>query len=251
MRMRELQNETEIKKKAYPSSGESKARFVREMFTRIAPRYDLVNTLATFNRDRSWRRKAVSLAEVEDGDIVLDVATGTGKFAAELAEVTSHVIGVDFCPGMVLVGKAAGVEANHVISFVLGDALNLPFASNSFDCAAMGFALRNVADITGCLSEMKRVVKQGGKIVCLEITMPRSRIVRLFYSFYLFKVIPMIGYFLLRDRGKEAYRYLPHSVVNFPTPAQLKEIMEDVGLCQVEYYLLNMGTIALYVAVSQ
>ena len=227
----------------------SKERANREMFAGIAQRYDLINRLMSLGRDNRWRRIAVGIAGPGQG-WVLDVATGTGDMALELARHTGSVVGLDLCPEMLSRGQAKtekkGLQSS--IDFIIGDALALPFNDNSFDCALNGFALRNVADINLFLAELLRVVKPGGRVVCLELVKPASGIVGTFYQFYLNRIVPVLGGLLSGD-GK-AYRYLPESVGNFLTVAEFRKIMEEVGFHQVGSKRLNLGTIAVHVGVK-
>ncbi len=226
-----------------------KARAVREMFCRIAPYYDLINFLMSWGQDSKWRRVAVRLASPERGR-VLDVATGTGDIALELARYTDSVVGLDLCREMMRRGQAKmekqGVEKR--VDFIMGDALALPFSDNSFDCALNGFALRNVADIKLFLAELRRVVKPEGRVVCLEMVRPVTGIIGAFYRFYLYKIIPVLGGRLSGD-GR-AYRYLPDSIGGFLSIMEFQKIMEEVGFRQVNHRSLNLGTVAVYVGVK-
>jgi demethylmenaquinone methyltransferase/2-methoxy-6-polyprenyl-1,4-benzoquinol methylase len=182
---------------------------------------------------------------------VLDVATGTGDIALELAEHTDSVVGLDLCPEMLGKGqvKVSKKELEGRVDFILGDALALPFSENSFDCALNGFALRNIADISLFLAELHRVIKPGGRVVCLELVKPSSGIRGALYRFYLFKMVPVIGRLLSGD-GR-AYRYLPNSVGGFISRIELKRVMESVGFRQVHCKNLNFGTIAIHVGIKQ
>ena len=230
-------------------SNKFKERAIREMFARIAPCYDLVNCLMSWGQDSRWRRVAVRLARPGRGR-VLDVATGTGDMALELARYTSSVIGLDLCQEMISRGQIKtekrGLEKR--VDFVVGDALALPFGDNSFDCALNGFALRNVADINLFLTELRRVVKPGGRVVCLELVRPTSGIIGAFYRFYLYRIVPVLGRWISGD-GK-AYRYLPDSVGCFLSVVEFHKMMEGVGFRQVGHRSLNLGTIAAYVGVK-
>ena len=226
-----------------------KERANREMFAGIAPRYDLINRLMSLGQDNRWRRVAVGMACPGQGR-VLDVATGTGDMALELARQTSSVVGLDLCPEMLSRGQAKTEKKglHSSVDFIVGDALTLPFGDNSFDCALNGFALRNVADIKLFLTELRRVVKPGGRVVCLELVRPASGIVGAFYRFYLNKIVPVLGSWLSSD-GK-AYRYLPDSVGCFLSVTEFQKIMEEVGFHQVGSKRLNLGTIAVHVGVK-
>jgi demethylmenaquinone methyltransferase / 2-methoxy-6-polyprenyl-1,4-benzoquinol methylase len=230
-------------------SNRCKERAVCEMFSRIAPYYDLINCLMSWGQDSRWRRVAVKLARPEQGR-VLDVATGTGDMALELARYTDSVVGLDLCREMMSRGQVKtekkGMEEK--VDFIMGDALALPFSDNSFDCALNGFALRNVSDINLFLAELRRVVKPGGRVVCLELVRPASGIIGFFYRFYLYKIVPVLGRRLSGD-GR-AYRYLPDSVGRFLSIVEFGKIMKEVGFRQVGHRSLNLGTIAVHVGVK-
>jgi len=230
-------------------SNKFKERAIREMFARIAPCYDLVNCLMSWGQDSRWRRVAVRLARPGRGR-VLDVATGTGDMALELARYTGSVIGLDLCQEMISRGQIKtekrGLEKR--VDFIVGDALALPFGDNSFDCALNGFALRNVADINLFLTELRRVVKPGGRVVCLELVRPTSGIIGAFYRFYLYRIVPVLGRWISGD-GK-AYRYLPDSIGCFLSVVEFHKMMEEAGFRQVGHRSLNLGTIAAYVGVK-
>jgi demethylmenaquinone methyltransferase/2-methoxy-6-polyprenyl-1,4-benzoquinol methylase len=225
-------------------SNKFKERAIREMFARIAPCYDLVNCLMSWGQDSRWRRVAVRLARPGRGQ-VLDVATGTGDMALELARYTGSVVGLDLCQEMISRGQ---IKTEKRVDFIVGDALALPFSDNSFDCALNGFALRNVADINLFLTELRRVVKPGGRVVCLELVRPASGIIGAFYRFYLYRIVPVLGRWISGD-GK-AYRYLPDSVGCFLSVVEFHKMMEGVGFRQVGHRSLNLGTIAAYVGVK-
>lgn len=228
---------------------EYKEKFIRDMFSRIAPAYDLVNRFMSGGRDIHWRRIAVDLAYPEQGR-VLDVATGTGDLALELAKHTNLVVGLDFCPEMIKLGKlkVGSRKMAGQIDFVLGDALTLPFENNSFDCALNGFVLRNVSDVDLFLSELRRVVKPGGRVVCLELAKPQSGLIGTLYRFYLRRIVPVLGRCLSGD--KNAYKYLPDSVDNFVNIAEVQHKMKRIGFHQVGCRSLNWGTIAVHVGVK-
>jgi demethylmenaquinone methyltransferase/2-methoxy-6-polyprenyl-1,4-benzoquinol methylase len=181
---------------------------------------------------------------------VLDVATGTGDIALELARHTDSVVGLDFCQEMLSRGRTKtekrGLRGS--VDFIMGDALALPFGDNSFDCALNGFALRNVADINLFLAELRRVVKPGGRVVCLELVRPASGIIGTLYRFYLYRIVPALGRWLSGD-GK-AYRYLPNSVGCFLSVVEFHKMMEEVGFRQVDHRSLNLGTIAVHVGIK-
>ncbi len=227
-----------------------KAGYVREMFSRIAPRYDLVNRLMTFGRDQSWRRLTVQRAGIEAGARVLDIATGTADlaFAARDAKA-SFIVAADFSYTMLKYARLKvqpwkrkkNVAPIHLVN---ADGLRLPFPSNSFDAVITGFSLRNVAELDLFLKEMARVTKPGGKVACLEITRPRQPLFRNFFAWYFGKVVPKIGGLISGD--SEAYSYLPHSVSIFITPEELRVRMEDAGLNNASFETLMLGTVAVH-----
>jgi demethylmenaquinone methyltransferase/2-methoxy-6-polyprenyl-1,4-benzoquinol methylase len=228
---------------------EPKERFVRDMFARIAPAYDLVNSLMSWGQDTRWRREAVRLACPSAGR-VLDVATGTGNLALELAKRGGSVVGVDFCPQMIEQGrrKTSRRRLEAKVAFVLGDALALPFRDDSFDCVLNGFVLRNVVDVYRLLLELHRVVKPEGRVVCLELCRPPSRVVGALHRFYLHRVVPLLGWWLSGDKG--AYRYLPESVEDFMSVDEFQRIMKGAGFRRVGFKSLNWGTVAAHVGVK-
>jgi demethylmenaquinone methyltransferase/2-methoxy-6-polyprenyl-1,4-benzoquinol methylase len=223
------------------------------MFSSIAHRYDLLNTMLSLNRDKSWRRFTVSKSGLKRGGTAIDVATGTGELAIELAKVVGRegrILGVDFNEDMLEKArtKVRGTEYEKIIEFSQQRAEKLPFPDGTFDCATIGFALRNVTDIKKTLEEMARVVKAGGRVISLEFTQPKNPLFRRIYYFYAFRILPVIGGIV--SGRKDAYDYLPHSVVNFPSQERLKEIMEEVGLRDVEVYNLTGGIVAVHVGIK-
>jgi demethylmenaquinone methyltransferase/2-methoxy-6-polyprenyl-1,4-benzoquinol methylase len=229
---------------------DDKAKYIHRMFSCIAGRYDFLNTLLSLNRDKAWRRFAVAKSGLKPGGTAIDVATGTGKLAIELAKVVGpkgRVVGVDFSEKMLDRARIniANTGYKEVIELVIERAENLPFSDNTFDCATIGFALRNVTDIKKTLEEMKRVVKPSGRVISLEFTQPKNWLFRKIYYFYFFKILPFVGGIISGKR--EAYTYLPNSVVNFPSQEKLKEIMEGTGLKDIKIYILTGGIVAVHV----
>ena len=228
--------------------GADKARYVQEMFTRIARRYDLMNSLMTGGRHQAWRRVAARMADPPLGGLALDVATGTGDLAlAILTETTvGRVIGVDFSDGMLAVGreKLRLKDAARRVSLVAADALRLPFPDKCFACVTSAFLLRNLADLAQGLAEMRRVTQSGGKVVALEITQPTLPGWSHLFGWYFHRVVPRLG--ALVSGNREAYTYLPRSVERFLPPAELSRLMEKVGLRDVGYRRLGLGTVTIH-----
>jgi demethylmenaquinone methyltransferase / 2-methoxy-6-polyprenyl-1,4-benzoquinol methylase len=226
-----------------PRSGTLSEPQVRAMFDRIAGFYDVMNTVMTAGLHHRWRARAADLAALSPGDSALDVACGTGDLAIELSRrvgAGGQVIGSDFAPEMLERARQKAPE----LHWELGNALDLPYASNRFDAATVGFGARNFADLDRGLAEMARVVKPGGRVVVLEITTPRKPPLSTFYSLWFDRIVPLIG----RLTGEnEAYTYLPSSVKRFPGPEGLATAMERAGLREIRWILTAGGIIALHV----
>lgn len=223
---------------------DDKRAYVREMFARIAPRYDMLNRVMTLGRDKSWRTRAAELAlDSNRAPRALDLATGTGDLANALVTRApqAQVAALDIVPEMLTLAQSKYGGAS--IEWLDGDALELPFPDETFDAITSAFMLRNVADLELCFGEMARVAKRGGRIVALEITPPRLPLWSALYRFYFFRVVPLIGGAL---SDSEAYRYLPASLARFISAEELAEVMRRAGLREVQYELLNLGTVAIH-----
>jgi demethylmenaquinone methyltransferase / 2-methoxy-6-polyprenyl-1,4-benzoquinol methylase len=219
---------------------------VRAMFDRIAGFYDVMNSVMTAGLHHEWRRRAGDLAGVKPGDRVLDVATGTGDLALELARRVGpqgEVVASDFSEEMLARARAKAADAGAPVTFEWGNALDLPYADGEFAAATAGFGARNFSDLDRGLGEMARVVRPGGRVVVLEITTPTRPPLSTFYRLWFDRVVPVIG----RLAGdSEAYEYLPNSVKRFPGPHELAARMDRCGL-DVRYLLTAGGIIALHV----
>lgn len=222
-----------------------KADYVNCMFARIAHRYDLMNRLMTGGVDRKWRRAVVEYADAPPGGRVLDVGTGTGDIAHDFRARHAGVlaIGIDFTYEMMVVGRRKATHA--AIPYVQGDALILPFDDSTFDAVVSGFLLRNVVDRMAALREQARVTKPGGRVVCLETTPSHDMVWGPLFRFYFFHIVPVLGGLISGDRA--AYRYLPHSTVDFPEPRELARMMVRAGLSNVFYRELMSGAVAIHV----
>jgi demethylmenaquinone methyltransferase/2-methoxy-6-polyprenyl-1,4-benzoquinol methylase len=218
---------------------------VRAMFDRIAGVYDRMNAVMTAGLDRRWRSRAADLAAVGPGDRVLDVATGTGDLALELARRVApdgEVVGSDFAEAMLERAreKAAGRPDVH---FEWGDALALDYPDDAFAAATVAFGARNFADLHRGLAEMARVVRRGGRVVVLEITTPQTPPLSWFYGLWFDRIVPGLG----RVAGdQDAYSYLPNSVKRFPRPEGLAAAMDDTGLRDIGWLLTAGGIIAIH-----
>jgi len=230
---------------ANPAPTPDKAERIRDMFATIVPRYDLVNTLMTLGLDRRWRRATVALAEPADA-VALDIATGTGELAFELErQGASRVIGVDFCHEMVerAARKRDSSRIGRHVVLATGDAMALPFADATFDCIVNGFMLRNVADLGATFTELCRVLKPGGRLVCLDLTRPRGRF-RRFFDLYIATFVPLLG--VVVGRKYAAYRYLFQSLTIHPDADTLARLMREAGFAEADYQLTGFGTVAIH-----
>ena len=229
--------------------GDAKRRYVAELFSRIAPRYDLMNTLMTGGMHHRWRRVAARIAASSMEGPALDVATGTGDLAFALAGVKgiTRVVGVDLLAEMVARSRWKALsrgEADSRTYFAVCDALSLPFPDGSFACATSAWGLRNMPDLAGSISEMARVVMPGGKIVSLESMPMERRAIRPLFRFFFHSLVPLMGQLIGRDRA--AYTYLPQSVESFLTADALAQLFEDLGLQDVGYRTFGLGAIAVH-----
>ncbi|KAA3648716.1 MAG: methyltransferase domain-containing protein [Chloroflexi bacterium] len=225
-------------------TGTERATYVRSMFGRIAHRYDLLNRLMTMGQDAKWRTEAIKHLELDEGNKVLDLGSGTGDIAFEIAEKHPHsfVIASDFTPEMILVGKTRpqGTRMNWLVA----DAQNLPFPSNSFDGVVSGFLLRNVPDVDRALQEQKRILVDGGRVVSLDTTPPRRNLLRPFLNIHFKYIIPTLGRLIAGDA--EAYTYLPDSTAKFKTAEDLAERFVGAGFSGVGFARRMLGTIGIH-----
>jgi demethylmenaquinone methyltransferase/2-methoxy-6-polyprenyl-1,4-benzoquinol methylase len=220
-------------------SGRLPAEGVRAMFDRIAPVYDVMNTIMTAGLDRRWRAATVH-ATVHPGDAVLDACCGTGDLAREASRAGAvRVVGLDFSEPMLERARRKAPSAE----FVEGDVLALPFPDGEFDAAVVGFGVRNVESLERALAELRRVLKPGGRVGILEITRPRGALAP-FYGLWFDRVIPALGKLL---PGGAAYTYLPASVRRFPGPEELAELLREACFDAVSFRLFAGGIVALHV----
>ncbi len=232
--------------------GPGKERFVSEMFSRIAGRYDLMNGLMTFGMHHAWRRAAARETIPSPEGPGLDLATGTGDLALGLAEIHRHrvIVGADFAHGMLKIAeeKRRGEDAGGRIRLVEADALALPFESRTFAFVTSAFLLRNLADLRQGLAEMRRVSRPGARVVALEITQADLPGWAPLFRAYFHHVVPRLGALVSGD--SEAYTYLPQSVDRFLTPPGLCALMEAVGLRGVKYRRLGFGTVTIHTGIA-
>lgn len=218
------------------------------MFDDIAGRYDRFNHVSSFGADRSWRRKAVrEIVDTKEPIQVLDVATGTADFAIAVnrkAAQGSHITGIDLSQGMLEVGKTKcqGLP----IDLEVGDAENLRFADGTFDRVCVAFGVRNFENLMKGLREMQRVLKPGGKLIILELSYPKNRLIFSFYKFYSLKILPRIGAGMTGNTG--AFTYLPDSILKFPLPDKFMPMLREAGFGTVRARQFMFGVCRLYIA---
>lgn len=232
---------------AAPKSGVEREKQVQQIFSEIAPRYDLLNHVLSLNIDRSWRRKAVNrlLWETTPDGTYLDACAGTYDLALELssrAGFTGQIVASDFAHPMLVTGspKIEGAAVRPVC----GDSLGLPFGDDSFDGATVGFGVRNLSNLERGLAEFRRVLRPGRRLVVLEFTVPPNRVVRAGYLFYFHNILPLVGRVV--SGHPWAYTYLPNSVKEFPGPTELGTLFETVGFTDVGWTLLSGGIAAIH-----
>jgi demethylmenaquinone methyltransferase/2-methoxy-6-polyprenyl-1,4-benzoquinol methylase len=219
-----------------------KKEYIQKMFAGISHRYDFLNSLLSLRRDKYWRRFA---AEKLPSGLILDVCSGTGDVAIEVSK-RSDVIASDFCAEMLKICALKITKRNiKNIYCIQNDAENLSFKDIIFDGAIVAFGIRNVADIKKALSEMHRVVRNGGRIVVLEFSLPQNRFFRSMYYIYFQKLLPVVGRLVSKKTGP--YSYLPSSVMAFPKREEFVELMKVSGMMDIRYYDLTFGIVTVYV----
>ncbi len=241
------QLEAEEAQAAASDGGAAKRVYVQRIFSEIAPRYDLLNHLLSFNIDRVWRRKALAALgwERKPTGTYVDVCAGTLDVSAQFASCAGfggRIVGADFAEPMLRAGS--GKVSETTVSPVVSDALQLPMRPNSASGAIVAFGIRNVADLDAGLREVFRVLEPGARFVILDFTTPRIRAVRAFYHFYFHQVLPRIG--ALVSGHATAYTYLPRSVANFPPEDKLAERMRRAGFSDVRWKSLTFGIAAIH-----
>lgn len=230
----------------------AKKEKIKSLFDNIAPDYDKLNHILSLNIDKGWRRKAVKeIADSAKPLTVLDVACGTGDFTIEIARKAaegSSIIGIDLSEGMMKVGqeklKAAGIDA----TLEYGDCEALTYPGSSFDRVSVGFGVRNFEHLEIGLKEMYRVLKPGGKLVILELSVPSNPVIRWCYKLYFLKILPAIGGWVSGNRG--AYKYLPASVLHFPAPDKFIPMLKEAGFGDVRHKAFTLGICRMYVGIK-
>ena len=224
-----------------------KRQYVQQMFSEIAPRYDLLNHLLSFNVDRSWRRRAIAALgwERAPNGTYIDLCAGTLDVSSALAtqrRFSGHVVGADFAEPML---RAGAHKVPSTVAPVVADALQLPLRDESAEGAIVAFGIRNVANLDGAMAEAFRVLKPGARFVILEFSTPPSALIRMGYHAYFHHVLPAIGG-AISGHGS-AYRYLPSSVAEFPGAPELAARLDEVGFANVTWEPLTFGVAALHV----
>ncbi len=224
--------------------------FIKDMFDTIAPRYDFLNRFLSMRQDVYWRRKLVSAVDIPLNGKLLDVACGTCDVALEALKQKGgnvSVVGADFSPGMLVLGREKVLEkgAEGNIHLLAGNALCLPFPEESFDSVTIAFGIRNIADKATALSNFHACLKKGGTLGVLELATPTEGFFRDLYLLYFRKVLPFIGGFF--SKNQDAYKYLPDSVLNFPPADEFARLVSSAGFRDVTWKKMTLGIVTLYV----
>lgn len=232
--------------------GEAKRRYVAKLFARISPRYDVMNTLMTGGMHYRWKRHTARITARGLSGKALDIATGTGDLAIELARrpEVEWAVGVDLLPEMLAFARAK-VRSRRLgdrVALITGDALSLPFPDGVFACATAGFSLRNMPDLLQALAEMARVVRPGGRVTTLELSPLNSGFRARLFRVYFHRLVPLMGQMIAGDRS--AYTYLPQSVDQFLEADRLRDLFRQVGLVDVGHQMLGFGTVAIHCGVK-
>ncbi len=225
-------------------TGAERAQYVQDMFTRIAPRYDLMNRLMTLGQDIAWRKEVIRRADLSAASRVLDLGAGTGDLALAIRtrQPACWTIAADFTLEMMRVGRQR--PGGDALDWSSADAHNLPFVSRQFDAVVSGFLMRNVSDLPRALREQRRMLKPGGRIVILDTTQPPDNLLTPFMRFHLNTVIPTLGRLIAGD--SEAYTYLPDTTQNFLTAEQLAARLTDAGFREIGFKRLMLGAVAIH-----
>jgi demethylmenaquinone methyltransferase / 2-methoxy-6-polyprenyl-1,4-benzoquinol methylase len=226
--------------------------FVKDMFDRIAPKYDFLNRLLSLRQDTVWRSQMVRAAGLKKDDRILDIACGTCDVALEAGSQLkgqAEIFGLDFSFGMLALGKNKLKQQNNKsIRLINGDALHLPFRPDSFDAVFIAFGIRNIMNRHGAVSEFFSVLKKGGRLAVLELTTPQKGLFRSIYLIYFKKLLPLIGSFFSKDQN--AYQYLPESVLKFPAPVEFASIMKEAGFKDIRFKQMTFGIVTLFIGIK-
>lgn len=230
-------------------SPDTKRRHVRQLFSTIADRYDLITALLSYGQDARWKRTLVTMANVHAGERALDLACGTGDIAFAVAARGARTIGLDITLRMLQLGDARQMAASGVaerVTFLGGDMTSLPFAPGTFDLVTTGYGLRNVPDLTVAITEIARVLKPGGRLLSLDFNRPEPAAIRAIYLWYLTAVGATLGWVLHRD--PDTYRYIPASIRRYPGARGVAERLRAHGFSNVRVVPLLFGLMSLHLA---
>ncbi|MCP4267783.1 MAG: bifunctional demethylmenaquinone methyltransferase/2-methoxy-6-polyprenyl-1,4-benzoquinol methylase UbiE [Candidatus Brocadiaceae bacterium] len=224
---------------------------IKNMFGSIVGVYDLLNALLSLNFDKSWRKFAAKVSDINPDTKILDVCTGTGDLAISYSKLLNGnglVVGSDYCHNMLKYGlpKIKKRQLDNKIKLIEADTLQLPFRDNAFEISTVAFGIRNVADLEAGIKEMRRVVGPNGRVVILEFSQPTNFIFKQIYLFYFTRILPMIGRLISKSKD-DAYSYLPKSVLAFPDKLSLKKKMEKCGLEDVKFYTRTLGIVTVHI----
>lgn len=238
---------------------EEKSEYVQEVFTEIANDYDQMNNKMTWGMLKGWQKIVMQKTQLKTGDKGLDVCCGTGEMAFQQRDIVGpagKVVGLDFTQNMLDVANEKLQKLHYRnVSFIQGDAMALPFEDNTFQAATNGFALRNVVDIQKTISEMARVVVPGGRVVCIDVSVPQFFLFRWFFNLYYFKLVPIIGHQV--DQNKKigskfpAYTWLAESLKTLPPQEEIKQMFLNAGMRDAEYKGVGFGAATIYWGTKQ
>ncbi|MCD4719755.1 MAG: bifunctional demethylmenaquinone methyltransferase/2-methoxy-6-polyprenyl-1,4-benzoquinol methylase UbiE [Desulfobacula sp.] len=220
--------------------------FIKDMFDRIAPRYDFLNRLLSMRQDIVWRTQMVKATALQKNSMALDVACGTCDVALEISsQLKGHaqIFGLDFSFGMLRFGKQKLLKKN--INLLNANALNLPFKHHIFDAVFIAFGIRNIMDRQKAIKAFFNVLTKGGRLAVLELTTPEKGIFRSLYLLYFQKILPILGSFFSKDNN--AYSYLPDSVLKFPSPVEFSRLMKGAGFENIKFKQMTFGIVTLFV----
>jgi len=227
--------------------GNQKADYVQNKFTDISEKYDLFNDLFTLGMHRYWKGFLVKKTDLKSDDYALDICCGTGDITDRIEKVVGSqglAMGLDFSQGMLNIAKSRKQSANK--HFICASASEIPYKNNSLHAVTVGFGLRNLVDIESCLKEVYRVLKPGGRFVCLDVGKVKIPIVKQLFQFYFFRIVPIIGRIIYP--GEEFFSYFPESSVQYPSQEKLAGLLEKTGFINVEYTNFYFGSTVIHYA---
>jgi len=233
----------------YKDSNQKKKKQVELMFDQIAPKYDFLNHFLSLGIDKLWRKKAIRILSAFKADKILDVASGTGDFAIAASKLNpKKIVGFDISEQMLNVGreKVKRLGLDQLIEFKKGDSEAMPFSDNQFDAIIVAFGVRNFENLTNGLKEFRRVLKKDGVVLILEFSKPKYFPMKQLYFFYFFRILPLIGRMVSKDRS--AYSYLPESVMAFPDDQKFLDMLKRTGFSRTSQCRLSFGIATIYQA---